>query len=144
MCSLNKIVSYEIHLRNWFEPLGSYLGIKYSVHKKPSTNDLLEAEYKKITKDKQYLPNLQSLSEQLNTSDRQIQIWLRRRKLHGTLKLFHNSQSLKYSTNNAGKPTKMVKFCETGWRCLYYTAMTLYGVWCLWDKPWLWNILDCW
>lgn len=22
--------------------------------------------------------------------------------------------------------------------------MTVYGVWCLWDKPWLWNILDCW
>ena len=38
----------------------------------------------------------------------------------------------------------MDKFCETGWRCLYYTVLTLYGVWCLWDKSWTWNILECW
>ena len=43
-----------------------------------------------------------------------------------------------------GKPTKLDKFCETGWRCLYYSGVTLYGVWCLWDKPWLWNIRNCW
>jgi len=112
-------------MKNWFQPLGTFLGIKYSIHKKPPTNELLEAEYKMITKDKKYSPSLKSLSANLDMSDKQIEIWFRRRKLYG-------------------KPTKLDKFCETGWRWLYYTGMTVYGVWCLWDKPWLWNILDCW
>lgn len=38
----------------------------------------------------------------------------------------------------------MAKFCETGWRCLFYSVMLTYGVWCLWDKPWLWDIRHCW
>jgi len=112
-------------MKNWFQPLGAYLGIKYSVHKRPATNEVLEAEYNKIRSDKNYDPSLESLSQQIDMSQRQIEVWIRKRKLYG-------------------KPTKLDKFCETGWRCLYYSGVTLYGVWCLWDKPWLWNIRNCW
>ena len=41
-------------------------------------------------------------------------------------------------------PDTVTKFCETGWRCLSYTLMLGYGAWCLWDKPWLWDIRHCW
>ena len=29
-------------------------------------------------------------------------------------------------------------------RCIFYTVMLCYGWWCLWDKPWLWDIRHCW
>ena len=44
---------------------------------------MLEAEYKMITKDKKYSPSLKSLSANLDMSDKQIEIWFRRRKLYG-------------------------------------------------------------
>jgi len=112
-------------MKNWFQPLGNFLGIKCSVHRKPPTNDVLEAEFNKMTKDKLHVLNYNALTEQIDMSERQIQVWLRNRK-------------------SFGKPTKMGKFCETGWRCLYYSGLTLYGIWSLWDKSWTWNILDCW
>jgi len=32
----------------------------------------------------------------------------------------------------------------SSWRWLYYTFAFSYGVFCLWDKPWLWDINNCW
>lgn len=29
-------------------------------------------------------------------------------------------------------------------RCSFYSLMLCYGSWCLWDKPWLWDIRYCW
>ena len=29
-------------------------------------------------------------------------------------------------------------------RCFFYSMMLCYGSWCLWDKPWLWDIRYCW
>lgn len=37
--------------------------------------------------------------------------------------------------------------CVSGffrWRWLYYSFMFVYGLMCLWDKPWLWDIRHCW
>jgi ceramide synthetase len=42
------------------------------------------------------------------------------------------------------KPEKLAKFCETSWRWFFYLSMTLYGAYVLYDKPWTWNILNCW
>ena len=55
--------------------------------------------------------------------------------------LLNNCAQLIFSP---GKPTTMQKFCETGWRWFYYSCVFTYGVICLWDKPWLWNIRYCW
>jgi len=112
-------------MRQWFRPLGLYLGIKASSHKKPPTNEILEKEFLKMKKDKYFVPDKTTLSTKLGLSVRQIDYWLKRRKLYG-------------------KPSTMDKFCETGWRCLYYSGAFLYGAWCLWDKPWLWDIKHCW
>ena len=27
---------------------------------------------------------------------------------------------------------------------MFYTLLLCYGTWCLWDKPWLWDIRHCW
>lgn len=59
------------------------MGIKYSVHKRPATNEVLEAEYNKIRSDKNYDPSLESLSQQIDMSQRQIEVWIRKRKLYG-------------------------------------------------------------
>ena len=33
---------------------------------------------------------------------------------------------------------------ECGWRFTYYLFAFCYGLWALWDKPWLWDINECW
>ena len=83
--SIDEHPPINLNFRNWFQPLGTYLGIKYSVHKRPATNEMLEAEYNKIRSDKNYDPSLESLSQQLDMSHRQIQVWIRKRKLFGKL-----------------------------------------------------------
>ncbi|GJQ85332.1 hypothetical protein Trydic_g14694 [Trypoxylus dichotomus] len=108
----------------WFAPVGISIGIKSSRPKKAPTNPLLEKAFlgnRKQLKHKQ----IQGLAKQLDWSERQVERWLRLRR----------SQE---------KPTTLVKFTENAWRCLYYTFSFIYGVIILWDKPWLWNINECW
>ncbi len=38
----------------------------------------------------------------------------------------------------------LVKFTETGWMFTYFLFATWYGLWALWDKPWLWDVKECW
>ena len=136
------LFQHQYSSRNWFQPLGSFLGIKFSVHRKPPTNDVLEAEFNKMAKNNLHVLNYNALTEQIDMSERQIQVWLRIRKSYG---LFDALIDIKVQEKPfSGKPTKMGKFCETGWRCLYYSGLTLYGIWSLWDKSWTWNILECW
>ena len=55
----------------------------------------------------------------------QVERWLRQRRV-------------------ASCPGKLQKFCETGWRWVYYSTILVYGFNCLVDKPWLWNVRHCW
>ena len=64
-------------------------------------------------------------------------------------------------------PSKLQKFQETGWRCLFYlsalfyfstkksnlifscwwlfyVSALFYGIFCLWEKPWFHSINHCW
>jgi len=108
-----------------FKPIGLSLGIKNSKHTKPATNEVLEREFNLFKKDKTYQINVVKLAQELEMRERQIEYWFKRRKLYG-------------------RPTTLDKFMETGWRWLYYSGTFIYGVCCLWDKPWLWNIRHCW
>jgi hypothetical protein len=108
-----------------FKPLGLAFGIKDSKHAKPSTNSVLENQFNLSKRTKSYQIDIPKLAVELNMRERQIEYWLKRRRLYG-------------------KPTTMQKFCETGWRWFYYSSVFIYGVICLWDKPWLWNIRYCW
>jgi len=111
--------------KNFFKPLGMALGIKDSKHLKPSTNDVLEKEFHLMEKSREYSINFSQLSRQLNMTERQIQYWLKKRKLYG-------------------KPSTLTKFCESGWRWLFYSSAFVYGFVCLWDEAWFNNIRHCW
>ena len=81
--STRKHVSY----RSWFKPLGLYLGIKNSSRQKPATNEVLELEFSKMSQTNQQAQStsvpLPELSSQLGMTERQIEIWLKRRKMFG-------------------------------------------------------------
>jgi len=109
--------------RCWFSPLGISIGIKSSRPKKAPSNPTLEKAY--ISNKRLGHKQIQGLSKQLDWSERQVERWIRLRRIQD-------------------KPTTLVKFCENSWRCLYYTFSFTYGVVILWDKPWLWNINECW
>lgn len=36
-----------------------------------------------------------------------------------------------------------IEICSFSWRCFYYTYSFVYGLYILWDKPWLWDINHC-
>lgn len=42
------------------------------------------------------------------------------------------------------KPSTLVKFCENSWRFMYYTYSFTFGLYVLWDKPWFWDVKNCW
>lgn len=107
----------------WFSPVGVSLGIKNTKPKNAPSNKVLEEAYaqSKHWKHKQ----IQGLAKQVDMSERQVERWLRLRKAQN-------------------KPSKLTKFCETAWRCTYYTFSFTYGITILWDKPWLWDIKKCW
>lgn len=73
-----------------------------------------------------HLTNFQmlKLTKQLDLSDRDIERWWRRRKAQD-------------------KPSTLVKFCENSWRCLFYTFNFGLGLNALWDKPYMWSLLQC-
>jgi len=111
--------------RRLFKPLGISLGLKATKHKNPPTNDVLEKEYQLLKSKKINKINSSKLALELGMGERQVDYWIKRRRLHG-------------------KPCTLDKFCETGWRWFYYSSAFIYGICCLWNKPWLWNIKDCW
>ena len=44
----------------------------------------------------------------------------------------------------AEQPSTLQKFCETGWRFVFYTCIFVYGLLVLWSKHWFWDINGCW
>ncbi|KYM97789.1 LAG1 longevity assurance like protein 5 [Cyphomyrmex costatus] len=117
-----KMVLICYHLKSyWFAPFGKSLSIKNTRSKKAVSNEILEKAYlSKKTKYKQIL----ALAKQLDWSERQVERWLRLRR-------------------SQDKPSTLTKFCESCWRCFYYTYSFFYGLVVLWDKLWLWDIKYC-
>ncbi|CAG0879822.1 unnamed protein product, partial [Darwinula stevensoni] len=112
-------------LLEWFafKPFGTSLGLRARRVRKIPANSILEkaAARNHIMDRKQ----IQGLAKQVDMSERQVERWLRNYQLQR-------------------KPNKLTKFCETGWRCLVYIVMFVYGIWVIWDKPWTWDIMECW
>ncbi|XP_044261537.1 ceramide synthase 6-like [Tribolium madens] len=107
----------------WFAPVGVSIGIKNTKPKKAPHNTVLEKAY--IQSKKWKHKQIQGLAKQVDMSERQVERWLRLRK-------------------GQNKPSTLTKFCENSWRCLYYTLSFIYGLVVLWNKPWLWDINECW
>ncbi|KAJ6635275.1 Ceramide synthase 6 [Pseudolycoriella hygida] len=65
------------------------------------------------------------LVKQVDLTERQIERWWRLRRAQD-------------------RPSTLDKFCETSWKCLYYTYSFTFGTIIFWDKPWLWDVKSCW
>ncbi|XP_055706310.1 ceramide synthase 6 [Phlebotomus papatasi] len=109
--------------RFWLAPIGKSLGIKSSRPKRAANIPDLEEAYSQCSRIKH--KTVVTLSKKLDMSERQIERWWRHRRAQD-------------------KPSTLVKFCENSWRCIYYTYSFIYGIVVLWNKPWLWNINNCW
>jgi hypothetical protein len=108
-----------------FEPLGISSGLKSS--KPPiKKNDRLERAFlssrRNEHKNHRWIHNL---AKQVDWSDEQVEKWM--------LCRYHQDQ-----------PTELIYFTECGWRFTYHTSLFIIGVLVLSDKPWLWNINECW
>ncbi|XP_055842170.1 ceramide synthase 6 [Episyrphus balteatus] len=116
------LIRYTLE-RFWIAPIGKSIGIRSSRPKKASPNPVLQEAYEKSSRlgHKTVL----SLMKQTDLTERQIQRWWRLRRAQD-------------------KPSTLVKFCENSWRCLYYTYSFIFGLIVLWDKPWFWDIKNCW
>uniref|UniRef100_A0A1B6IBE6 TLC domain-containing protein n=1 Tax=Homalodisca liturata TaxID=320908 RepID=A0A1B6IBE6_9HEMI len=122
MAVLVLIIRYFVE-KFCFIPLGLYLGIKGSKHKKAVNNEILEKAYRQNIKMKH--KEIVGMAKQLDWTERQVERWLRLRKAQD-------------------KPSTLTKFSENGWRFTYYTLSFSFGLYILWDKPWLWNSDLCW
>lgn len=45
---------------------------------------------------------------------------------------------------NERRKVQRKKFCETGWRWIFYLIAHLGGLYCMYDKPWIWDTRHCW
>ncbi|KAF7489627.1 Ceramide synthase 6 [Sarcoptes scabiei] len=105
------------------EPFGIWMGLSPDKPKLPVHNEILEKAFKRT---RGQLSNEETigLSKQLDCTERKIQRWMRHR----------------ISFN---KPTVLSKFTESAWRCLFYFSTFIYGLFVLWNKPWMWDSVWC-
>lgn len=104
------------------EVVGKLYNLKLTVRRAPQ-NSILEAAYAKNKAPEHSL--VESLSKQTDLRERQVERWFRIRR-------------------NQDRTPVLKKFCESSWRCIYYAAIFVYGLYTLWDKEWLWDTRMCW
>lgn len=109
--------------RTVFRPLAGRLGLKSRTKPYHQHNERLEKVFRR--RSSLSSQDMSKLSTECGLSSIQIERWFRNRR-------------------KSDQPDTTQKFCETAFRCIFYTVMLCYGVWCLWDKPWLWDIRYCW
>ncbi|KFM78045.1 Ceramide synthase 6, partial [Stegodyphus mimosarum] len=105
-----------------FSPIGCYLGLKPKIPKK-TDNKVLEKAF--CENGKIGYKQVQGLAKQLDWSERRVERWIRRRI-------------------SRGKVSTLSKFTESAWRFTFYLCAFCYGLYTLWDKPWLWITNYCW
>lgn len=104
-------------------PVAVWLGVPNKKKPTVTPNEVLERAYKsktKLNKD-----TLKILSKQTDLTDRQVEVWLRKRK-------------------QVDMPTPIQKFRECSWHLVFYTAFFIYGMVYLWKKPYFWKTIECW
>ncbi|XP_054718165.1 ceramide synthase 5-like [Uloborus diversus] len=104
-----------------FSPLGCYLGLRPKKAKIPD-NTVLEKAFSE--NGKIGYKQVKGLAKQLDWSERRVERWIRRRI-------------------SRSKPSTLSKFTESAWRFTFYLCAFCYGLYTLWDKPWLWSTNDC-
>ncbi|KAM4708172.1 ceramide synthase 4 isoform 1-T2 [Discoglossus pictus] len=105
-------------------PLSRQLGIQEKYRRKPSTNQLLEAFYRKQKKQPTQA-EISMLSAQCHMQSRQVERWFRCRR-------------------NQDRPSVSKKFCEASWKFAFHVIAFIVGFAVLKDKPWLWDQHEFW
>ena len=120
------ILVFARHLWDKFliHPLANSLGLRERKNITLVPSPVLEAYYKTSG----WKPNkvdLQGLVKQTDLTQRQVERWLLKRRVRDL-------------------PSTMYKFKECSWQVLFYTAASLWGIYSLWRKPYLWVTVNCW
>jgi len=106
------------------EPLAKRWGLKYSIRMPPTKNSYLENLYRKFGRDlKEH--QLVEAARELQWSRRQVERWVR-------------------SKYNEKRLNKLEKFQESSFVALYHFVISVFGIYVLWDKPWLTDISHTW
>ncbi|CAH1383461.1 unnamed protein product [Tenebrio molitor] len=106
-----------------FTKIGFRLGLRQIGTKKAPHNTTLEKAYSLSKKWK--LDRVRGLAKQLDVSEEEIESWLKLRSAQD-------------------RPSVLTKFCESSWRCCYYGSAWTGAVLIVWDKPWFWDLDQCW
>lgn len=106
-----------------FAPFGRALGVKRVSCRQATPNPALEAAYKKCHRINQQ--SMFGLLKQVDMSEREIERWWRSRRAQD-------------------KSSIQDKFSGSMWRFLNYLATVVFGLYVLWDKPWLRDVKQCW
>ncbi|XP_072179495.1 ceramide synthase 6-like [Diadema setosum] len=105
-------------------PIGHLFGVKSRKHHAAAPNTILEKVFRSVSKRPEQ-KHLEGLAKQLDWSVRSVERWFRRRR-------------------NQDRPSILVKFTETSWRCVFYTCAFTYGVISVPREPWFWDMRLCW
>lgn len=103
-------------------PIAKCLGIR--VRKSLPLSHVPELE-KLYNSKKTTTKSIKEVTKKTELSERQVLRWLRRR-------------------GKQDSPSTMQKFTECSYHFMFYSAMFIYGVCVLWDKPWFWETKNCW
>ncbi|CAN8009904.1 unnamed protein product [Ixodes pacificus] len=117
------VIRYMLEKRA-FRPLGVRLGIKDrgANHRRPQEEHVF---MKTFTANRRTMTQEQArlLATELHVTVRCVQLWVHQRTT---------------------QEKKLARFSETAWRFLFYAHIFCYGLYVLWDKPWLWDTMHCW
>ncbi|XP_029808146.1 ceramide synthase 3 [Suricata suricatta] len=105
-------------------PLAKALGVKEEVRKTVTPNTVLE-NFFTCSKRKPSQADIYGLAKKCNLTERQVERWFRSRR-------------------NQERPCRMKRFQEACWRFTYYLIMTVAGIIFLYDKPWVYDLLEVW
>ncbi|XP_074090316.1 ceramide synthase 3 [Macrotis lagotis] len=116
-------------IRYFFErfiatPLAKSLGVSKKTLKKIQHNPVLEKFFIQSSR-RPSQNDLYGLAKKCNQTVKEVEIWFKRRR-------------------NQERPCRLKKFQEACWRFTFYLFLTIAGIGFLYDKPWLYDLLEVW
>ena len=117
--------------------------------RKITDNFLLEEVYKRNGNGRGGLnkSEITGLAKRLDWSERQVERWYDICCIFNFPPVCHQANLSLFRIRRRKQqktPPTLVKFTETGWMFTYFAFASCYGLWALWDKPWLWGAQECW
>ncbi|XP_053738845.1 ceramide synthase 2-like [Synchiropus splendidus] len=105
-------------------PMGRCLGVKNRPVRAVAPSPKLESFYTGQSRHPTQ-SQIASLMELSGKSQRQIETWFRLRR-------------------SQDRPSQTKKFSEAAWRFFFYLTSFMGGLLCLIDRPWFWDLRECW